>query len=308
MLGVVIEFNFASIIAFLTGILSGAILLFLIYVFHVVRYLRKKDEIRVPFDASVNIATVQEISNKYQDKYKQIISKKSGIDFKLFKELNYDVMVEVASLYYPDSKNPLSELTINEIKELDHQLLDQVDKLLSKFGLKFLGDVKLSKLITLVNAKKTIEENVVVKKTKGLQRVSKLIWNTINIINPLMWIKKGVINPSISVLTNKICLYVIDMVAIKTNNIYSGEQFIQDLTDEENQKFIECVQDMMIEDDDEVDEEQGIEVLDIEDKKREKDNSINSIIANIKHRINKEEIIKDIKDIKQIVTKDKTKK
>ena len=252
MLTLEIQFNLGTILAFITGILSGALLLFLIYMLQIVIYMKKKGKIEPPFDGESKIDEVNAIIKEHQKKFKDLCAKQSGIDIGLFKDLNYDVMVEVARLYYPESKNPLGELSISQLEELNAQLPDAINGLLNKFKLNFLKDVKLSKLIAIVNAKKQLDESQVVKKTKFISKYGKTFWNILNIINPVMWIKKGIISPSISLFVHKICLYTIETVGIKTNNVFSGETFTQDLTDQENQEFIEQMNALMDDQEEEV--------------------------------------------------------
>ena len=248
MLTLVIEFNLGTIFAFIAGILSGAVLLFLLYLFLMAVYMKRKGKIEPPFDGESKIDEVHAIIKTNQKKFKDLCARQSGIDLNLFKDLNYDVMVEVARLYYPESKNPLGELSISQLEQLNSQLPDAIDGLLKKFKLSFLKEVKLSKLISIVNAKKQIDENEVIKKTKFIGKYGKTFWNILNIINPVMWIKKGIISPSISLFVHKICLYTIETVAIKTNNVFSGESFTTDLTDEENEEFLNEFKDMMHDD------------------------------------------------------------
>ena len=55
MLTLEIQFNLGTILAFITGILSGALLLFLIYMLQIVIYMKKKGKIEPPFDGESKI-------------------------------------------------------------------------------------------------------------------------------------------------------------------------------------------------------------------------------------------------------------
>ena len=131
---------------------------------------------------------------------------------KLYLEIN-----QIATLYYPTSKYPLYELTIEEMILFLHYLSNRIDEVFDHPILKPFKKISVSKIFEIIDTKKRIDENKIVKATKKAHAVK--------IINPIHWFKKLVVNSTISFATRKISLIIIDIVADESNKTYSKKIF-----------------------------------------------------------------------------------
>ena len=113
------NFNLATIIALLSGIISGVILTILFYFLYILLTL-KKQEVNL-HDINNNITTDQinlEIKQA-QTTFLKTKKEKGQISFDTLREICLNLMKDIASLYYPNSKHPLTELTFKELILLD---------------------------------------------------------------------------------------------------------------------------------------------------------------------------------------------
>ena len=123
--------NFGSLAAFLTGILCGVILFILIYFLYVMLYLNKKE---INLHSNSDIVTEDDIKNeikKSQDKFLELKKSYGVITIDSLKDVTVELISNIAKLYYPDSKQPIAELTIKELILLDKYLIEKIDTLLN---------------------------------------------------------------------------------------------------------------------------------------------------------------------------------
>ena len=55
----------------------------------------------------------------------------------------------------------------------------------------------------------------------------------LNAINPVVWVKKLIINPSINLITKQIILKLIQQIGQETYNVYSKQAFVDQDADED---------------------------------------------------------------------------
>lgn len=224
------EINLFSIVAFLAGIVAGCALLALFYVFVSLKKLNKSAFIFNKKIDEISEEEIKETINKYQEAFQDEKKRRGQVPTDYFKESIWEMIQEIAGKFYPNSKRPLTELTINELILLDHYIIDKIDELLSKKGFSLFRNLKLSTILKLVDTKTKIDNTSVMKTAKKYHFKSalKFISNAINLINPYHWVKKLVINPSINILINKICLICYSIVGEETYNVYSKQAFMEE--------------------------------------------------------------------------------
>ena len=234
--------NLGSLFAFLTGIVSGIILFIMFYLLYVAIYLNKQEVIIENTSQNVTKEQVEEEIKKTQEKFLQIRKETHEVNFDTLKDLIINLMNSIARLYYPESKHPLSELTIKELLLLDEYLLTKIENLLNKVGLRFVKKIKLCKILDILNMKRAIDANNVVKATKKISKFSGKLMAILNFVNPVMWIKRGIINPSINLITKKICLLIIATIGQETHHIYSKQAFLDPILDNELEQLINVIE------------------------------------------------------------------
>lgn len=224
------EINIFSLVAFIAGIFAGFTILGLIYLLSCLKSIRKKS---VKLNKEIKNISEDDIKNiiyKYQDAFNDEKKRRKTIPFDYFRSSIYDMMVEIASVFYPKSKKPLMELSLNELILLDQYIVKKVDELLSKKGINLFRNLKLSTIMTLVDKKTTIDNTSIVKNAKKykFKEIYGIALTALNIINPYFWFKKLVINPSINLLLNKVFLICYSIIGEETYNIYSKQAFIEE--------------------------------------------------------------------------------
>ena len=87
--------------------------------------------------------------------------------------------------------------------------------------------ISVSKIFEIIDTKKRIDENKIVKATKKAHvgKIKSFLIDAVKIINPIHWFKKLVVNSTISFATRKISLIIIDIVADESNKTYSKKIF-----------------------------------------------------------------------------------
>ncbi len=223
----IFDFDLASLIAFFIGIFVGCALLVLIYSIIVIstmknkKYIAKSNVIEVTDD---EIKEIVEISRKaYSDKELKGAKGSIGHCF----DVCVNLVTDIARKFFPNSKRPLAELTIDEILELFIYVSNRINSIIDRPGIRLLKKLKLSTLLALGDAKKVIDDSSLMKLTKKykLKKILDTVLGVLNIFNPVYWARRVFINTAIDIALNKLCLSVIGIVGEETYKIYSKRVF-----------------------------------------------------------------------------------
>ena len=123
LLEVTFEINLFSLVAFLTGLLSGAVILVLAYALSCIKSLKKDSKVSIDAIKGVNEEDVRKIIENHRETFKEETKRRKEVSVDLFKEVIFDMMNEIASKFYPKSKRPLSELSVDELILLNKYIL-----------------------------------------------------------------------------------------------------------------------------------------------------------------------------------------
>ncbi len=228
MLAITIKFDWSMLIGFFCGVVTGFIILFLIYLLYVLINIKKGKKIiksEKHIETSEIIKRIELTKKAFKEK-KTKGSKSISYTYDLCAKL----VVDTASDFFPNSKHPLFELSIDEMVLLIEYIRKRIDEVLDYKGISFLRKIKVSTLLNMADTKKILEENEIIKATKRykLKSTYEAAKKVINLINPLWWAKKLVIDGTFNILINKMCLVVIGIVGEETYNIYSKKVFLND--------------------------------------------------------------------------------
>ena len=157
-------------------------------------------------------------------------------------EISWEMIQDIASCYYPDSKYPIYELSAEEFLLLNHYITDRVDTLLSGRVFSKVKKVKLSTVFKLIDAKKKYDENKAVSAMRkaNVSGIKKVVSVVLHSVNPFHWIKKVAIDIPFIKISNKIAITIIDIISEETINVYSKSVF----RDEDEMKFLEVVKEV----------------------------------------------------------------
>ena len=153
---------------------------------------------------------------------------------------------DISRKFYPKSKRPLAELTIDESLILVKYISDRINEIIDRPALRLVKGIKLSTILALGDTKKVIDDSSLMKLTKKykVMKFFNAVKGAINIFNPVYWAKRALLNTTLDFAVNKICLSIIGIVAEEVYAIYSKRVFEEERTiDTEVSELVESVED-----------------------------------------------------------------
>ncbi len=222
----VTNINWGNLIAFLIGIGVGFVIAVLVYLLVVVTGIKKDEKRASEVVLKAEDEKVNEIIQNEKNRYKiEGASLSAGGKMKEFGTSCLNMFIDIAKLYYPDSKYPEFELTIDEIIKLDYYIMEKIEKIFSRKLIKRFRTLKVVSIMNIIDSTKKVTDNRVVKQTT--KQASK-VWKVLNFINPIYWGKKLITEVAVSKISNKIILTLIDIVGIESSKVYSKSAFTKE--------------------------------------------------------------------------------
>lgn len=220
------KLSFENLLILLSGIIIGFVLCFLIYLLIVVTSFKKEEKrISVP-DVKVEDERIQRLIRSAKIEFmEEASSTTTGQKLNELKNICWNLIHDIARVYFPDSKYPIYELSIDELMTLIHYITDRVDSLFKGPILRPLKKIRISYILKVIDTKRKIDENKAVKTASKLRTPWKVTKTVLNIFNPVYWVRKLMISTTLVAVTNKICGIIIDVVGEETNNVYSKSVF-----------------------------------------------------------------------------------
>ncbi len=224
--------NFGSLFSFLFGIFFGAVIFVLVYLLMVLKSLNKNRYLVNVQEYDVDGKEIELLVKATQDQFKdkKLQGEEGNIGYCM--NLTKDMVYEIAQKFFPESKYPLFEISIDEALVLTGYVTQRLEQLLDHRGIRMLRKIKISTIVGITSVKKTVEENEVVQVTKKykIMQKYKAVMGAINIVNPVYWFKKIVVNKSMDIIIRKICVVIIGIFGEETFKIYSKRVFNEELT------------------------------------------------------------------------------
>lgn len=228
--------NWGNLIAFLIGIGIGFILCLLCYLLIILVDFKKEEAKAKKVVIKVDDKVIEDIITNEKNRYKlESANLKASGKILALRESCENLIIDIAKTYYPESKHPVLEISVEELIELDYYIMEKIEKIFNRRVVKKIKGLRLVKIINIIDKTKVVTDNKVVKATS---KPTKVIWKVVNIINPVYWGKKAVSHFSVNILLNKIVLTLIDIVGNETSRVYSKGIFVKD-DDEYIEEFLE---------------------------------------------------------------------
>lgn len=218
--------NWPTLLVLLTGIMLGFLIFGLIYIYAVIKSLSKKLRVKKVEEEDIDEQEItwliKDAQKTFNDKEIRDMEGYGALLLRLIRELSNDI----ASKFYPSSKHPYLELTIDESILLARYISDRFDELMSKRILKLFRGMTINQLMFVKNTKDSIDNHKLVKeiKSRGITNFAKTIFTAINIVNPVHWVKKSIGKISDIVMV-KIGAAIIGIAGEETYKIYSKKVF-----------------------------------------------------------------------------------
>ena len=218
-----IDLNLGSFITFGLGVFFGLVVFTLLYFITSFNVLNKKNETAIQELNKTTEKDINDIIDKYVESFEDECNRRDSVPIEYFKESLLEMIIEVASVFYPNSKRPLTELSIDELITLNRYILNKLEELLSYPVVNLLRKLKLSLVFDILEKTNTIVESKPVQTAKELRLadIGGAILNVLNVLNPFLWFKKLVVEPGVNHLLRKAFKIIYIYLGQETYKIYS---------------------------------------------------------------------------------------
>lgn len=230
------DFSWSSIVVLLTGILIGFILALAIYLIIFVASIKAEKQKLTDNKTDEELDELkQELSTKINEIKENFLNDSTGLSTKektqMLGSTIYHTVNVIAGTYYPESKYPIYELSVDELIVLLKYLSNRLDEVFSKNILRFFRKMTITQVFKFIDAKKKIEDNKIVKTTIKAKphKILSAISTTLNYANPIYWFKKIFTGTVVNFTINKVFLLVIDIVADETSKAYSKSIYNEEI-------------------------------------------------------------------------------
>ncbi len=225
----------SSIFILLTGIIIGFLICGIMYLIIVLSSLKKIDKNNKKEYSEEDIVKTNDVNkliNGAKDELKEEskdLSISAQID--LMTNISWQLINDIAKVYYPDSKYPLFELSVEELIKLCEYITNKIDSIFNGKLTKYARNFKMSQLMSIIDAKKKMDDNKIIKAAKKvhIEDIYKVVNSTKNLFNPLYWIKKVMISSTLNIGVLKIFNIIIDIVGQETAKVYSKNIFKENM-------------------------------------------------------------------------------
>lgn len=226
-----LRFDLSSFISFLIGISFGFLVLLLIYLYAVLKSMNKGLKLRKTDEQDID---EEEIKWLIQDAIKLFKDKESreAVGYgKHLLEVNRELSVDIAKKFYPRSKYPYLELTIDETLMLNHYITDRFQELMASSKiLKLTRGWTLAKIVEMNEVKNKFEQNVIVKTAKKYAGITKAAGAVLNAVNPVYWVRRFTKEVALQIISIQIGVALIKITGEETYKIYSKKVFNEEKT------------------------------------------------------------------------------
>ncbi len=217
--------DFGILVSFLLGTSFGFLLLFLLYIYAVIHGLNKNSKFRNAEETDIDEEEIKWLIQDAQAQFKnKELRNEEGMYVYLLKILK-ELSVDISKKFFPQSKYPYLELTIDESLQLSHYITDRLDQLLSGRILALIRGITYTKIREMTEMKSKVDQSIVGKAAKQYSTFSKAAFATLNAVNPVYWIRKFTKETMINIVVVRIGLSLIAITGEETYKIYSKKVF-----------------------------------------------------------------------------------
>ena len=212
---------------FLLGFITGIILLMLSLVFIFSRKERKKTKHRLSQTIALDDQVLIDMIEAKQNTLTKTVKLTDNGYFKVALDLSLELTEEISRYYFPESKYPLYELSIQEILDLSTYITQRFDTLVNDTFIKRFKNNRVATILDLLNTRKKINNSKLMQVTRKLklQQVYNVGRAALNYANPIYWFRKLAIKPTTVLVTKELCKTIISIFGEETNKIYSKAIF-----------------------------------------------------------------------------------
>lgn len=226
-----LRFDLSSLISFLIGISFGFLVLLLIYLYAVLKNMNKGLKLRKTDEQDIDEEEIKWLIQDAIKLFKDKESREAAGYGKHLLEVNRELSVDIAKKFYPKSKYPYLELTIDETLMLNHYITDRFQELMASSKiLKLTRGWTLAKIVEMNEVKNKIEQNVIVKTAKKYSGITKAAGAVLNAVNPVYWFRRFTKEVALQIISIQIGVALIKITGEETYKIYSKKVFNEEKT------------------------------------------------------------------------------
>ena len=230
----IFNIDFSTVLSFLIGILIGAVIICMIYALIVLSSLRNKKFLIKVEDDSLTSTEVKDMIIQAQKSFKDKDLRGELSRVNHCKNISMDLVYGIASRFFPKSKHPLLEISIDEVMMLSLYVKTRIEDILNRRGIRLLKKIKIGQIFDVTQKTTKVVNSKAFKVTKDVNSTFNTIKKIVNVVNPAWWVRKLIIDNTINVITDKLCVVIIAIVGEETYKIYSKTVFNQDVEIESN--------------------------------------------------------------------------
>lgn len=223
--------NIGSLLGFLFGILFGFTIFGLLYLYAILKSLHRGKYLVNVQSYDIDAKEIELMVKEYQDNFRNNKLKGMGPNIMETVRNSKEMGIRIAETFYPDSKYPLCEISLDEAIMLATYITERVDEVLSHRGLRMFRKIKISQIIKWSTVAKNIEDSSIVQADKKykIRKKIKTIMGAINLLNPVYWFRKVVVDKSTNIVVRKICILIIGIVGEEMYKVYSKSLFNEEM-------------------------------------------------------------------------------
>ncbi|HHT39553.1 MAG: hypothetical protein WCS12_00530 [Acholeplasmataceae bacterium] len=222
-------FDFKYLIYFITGVLFGFLFLALVYLYSAIIAVNRKNRKLKLNPPHIDELEIGLLIKDAQEQFKNKSTRKEvGLATHL-KTICLELANDIADKYYPTSKYPLLELTVEESLMLTHYIANRVEEFLSAKILAVIKRRTLAQIKFLYDTKVKIGDMKIVKAAEeaNVKKIGKTVLGVLNAVNPAYWVKRITVDKLYDLIIVRISLAVIAITGEETYKVYSKRVFVE---------------------------------------------------------------------------------
>lgn len=127
----------------------------------------------------------------------------------------------IAEVYYPNSENPIYELSIDQIFSLLREIENLLRGVLSDLGIPHIEELRISQLKEIIIIGGKVKDVYNIKGVRFSINCLNAAIKIQSVLTPIYWIKKGTKSLSVSSLSQFLVKCLFEIIGKETANIYS---------------------------------------------------------------------------------------
>ncbi|MGZ3140021.1 hypothetical protein [Candidatus Phytoplasma solani] len=230
--------NMKHFFTYLVGFTSGFIFFGFVYCWLSLRSV-KKNFVHGKVPKDVNQKVILELIEAKKQDFKSKIKKDKDNFGNLLLASVRELTLEIINQFYPDSKYPYLELTIDESLILMLYINQRIDQIFQNKILIIFRKMTLKRIFIIREA--IVKKNMV-QKIQKTKKITTTLGNITNFLNPFHWIKKIIFDKPLELIFIQIGVSLIAITGEEFYKIYSKKIFKSESDVEQDlQKVLESV-------------------------------------------------------------------